>query len=607
MSQSRLRSRSPSSLRSWTNSIPLEPLEHRPQDDAPSHASAGPSSDPAEIALPGSRQSLAIASEVEGGRHNHEDLSVNAVEAIAGIEPSSLQSVSGYGRDSNASQARTSVLELEAAATAPHSSADAYLGSPASSAESQEEASSCNATIGARAVRSSLEQIERICPVLPSSVLLPDSTSTSLHSSASISSYLGLQHLSSVVPSCLPLPESANSLSGRHASANNSRAGTSDTLSPVAATQAPFGSLEQIQRFDPDRPVLPSHVALPGSADGLSGRDTSARSSSAGASSYVASTHATPSSLEQLQRLDPGHSIPPSSVPLPESTETLPEEGTSVALPMIESYWQRVLPLQGVLPHLSLNLLTNSRHLYAGKVACFDNLDNGAVFNLGQFNMKVESDRSGLTGTLAYLQHDWDQTVTSRMILVEDMCPVVIEMLGRTFGLDPEFFAEHLNQSGYQTADWNDPPPARWNTAYTDKLYSSMTWCRPVYQNTKLTEWLQTPDDLLSTMKGSKENASRVKWRDAYFTAQGKRNTDAREHRLVLETNIFRQSWGLSARPLGSDLLSRQVLAPQTADWQLPQFNTIRLVPTAWQERVSVCVCRSSSGIPIGKSFDCPA
>lgn len=575
----------------------------------------------------------------------HEDLSVKATPGGL-IEPSSaamsadrsivrtssLQSVRADEREPNASPVHASVLELKAArvarvpanayyglpspflgsqeetesGAAVHVSADAYSGSPIASAGSQQEANFRHEALGARPASSSLEQLQRACSVAPSNVLLPGSSNTSLAESESVSSFLQLQPLSPVVASCVPLPESSDNLSGRDTPAKNTTASPSIMPGHVATTQAPSSSLEQIQRVDPDCPVLPSRVALPESADGLSGRGISAKSSSAGTSSFVATTHTTLSSLEQLQQLDPGHPVLPPNVPLPKSTETLPGEGMFVPPPMDESYWQRVLPLQEILPHLKLNLLTIGRHWHAGKVACIDKLANGTVLNLGQFNMKRGSDRSGLATTLALLQLGWDQIIASRVILVEHLCPVVIEMLAR-IGLDPDFFAEHLNQSGYQSADWKDPPPARWNTAYTEKVYSSMAWCRPVYQNTKLTEWLQTPDDLLSKLKGSKDNASKVMWRDADFTDQGTRNTDIKEHRLVLETNIFRQNWGLSARPLCSDLLRRQVLDPQAADWDEPQFKTITSVPTAWQERLSVCVCSSPNGTPIGKSFDCPA
>lgn len=67
-----------------------------------------------------------------------------------------------------------------------------------------------------------------------------------------------------------------------------------------------------------------------------------------------------------------------------------------------------------------------------------------------------------------------------RLIIVEDLSLETIHFLGRQFGVSPEFFEEHLLNSGYEGANYNDLPASTWTAAGMNKSHVSVKWHRPV-------------------------------------------------------------------------------------------------------------------------------
>lgn len=68
------------------------------------------------------------------------------------------------------------------------------------------------------------------------------------------------------------------------------------------------------------------------------------------------------------------------------------------------------------------------------------------------------------------------------LIVVEDLSKQNIFGLGDHFGISPEFFEEHLLNSGYGFTEehYNDPPSTTWPTAHLTKSHKSIKWYRPV-------------------------------------------------------------------------------------------------------------------------------
>jgi hypothetical protein len=93
---------------------------------------------------------------------------------------------------------------------------------------------------------------------------------------------------------------------------------------------------------------------------------------------------------------------------------------------------------------------------------------------------------------LEYLQKERETDVAYRLILVEDLSPGIIEILGATLEADPEFFAEHLIDSGYHER-YTPEPSREWNTRGCKKQYFSMQWQRPVRLTTEQWEHAKNP------------------------------------------------------------------------------------------------------------------
>jgi hypothetical protein len=387
----------------------------------------------------------------------------------------------------------------------------------------------------------------------------------------------------------------------------SSRPSLFGSVSSMVTVNAISDSFEQLDRL---QPLAPCDIPLP-AIPKLSLPYSPAGSFESGSS--LENVYVVPDSLEQLQRL---HTVVPSKIPLPDSTDSLyvygEDEMSSVELSDTayvrgknsrsagKNYVLRTKRLAGFLPHLKI-LERKGRRELVGNVACVDYLDDGATFRItAEINVIKAMDvfhDSTLLSDLQYISSTADDTTEMKLILVEDLCPALIDILGTTFKLDPEFFAEHLNRSGYNTDDYRDVDPTRWNSAHLEKDYVSITWCRPVYQHPLVTEWLRTPSKLLKKQENPEDNSVGVSWRDAVFNEKNELNREAKLHKLGVDTNIFRQSWTLSAR--SNESYPDTVL--QAADYHQLDRTTRHLVPTAWQERASFCRCVGSNGVPMGK------
>lgn len=276
--------------------------------------------------------------------------------------------------------------------------------------------------------------------------------------------------------------------------------------------------------------------------------------------------------------------------------------------PIRQDYWENIKPLAQVLPHLqAIQPHNGGRHQYVGRLKSIDYFNNGTAPRAGiYFKVGPRFDHDQLVAELQNMKRTHDDTVAFRTIVVEDLCSEVIAALGSVFELDPELFAEHLNRSGYNHADYEDPTPTRWNTAHLQKDHASMTWMRPVYQSVKVAELLQDPISILDTSKESPETTSTATksslvWRDAEFNIKGERDTQAMEHTPQVDTNIFRQSRLLSARSIPrADLRGVEDEVPQTGPHLQNNQNKNEFLPAAWEERVSFCYPEEYTGTPIG-------
>ena len=283
------------------------------------------------------------------------------------------------------------------------------------------------------------------------------------------------------------------------------------------------------------------------------------------ASEVISTDHASPSDAhpERVPLPSSGvNSIEPSlNEPL---THTIPHDGQSqIAAPRSLVYMNYLDQICKHLPHLT-NIRSASRRDYT-RIIVFDysgsTLDSCREFRVEfdgreQFS-KYDELRSSVYGGLL-------PNIDTRLLVVEDLSPSLIDLLGSTFNIVPEFFEEHLHRSGYHSGKENEHPPQTWSTNSMRKSYVSLKWYRPV------TRWAQEPNSLeqrrvlLDRERGLLEGSY-----DVVHTA-GNREGSVSIVKYAIETltNIFRPEWAMSTDPDG--------IIPLTA-------------PSGWEERATAC------------------
>jgi hypothetical protein len=128
--------------------------------------------------------------------------------------------------------------------------------------------------------------------------------------------------------------------------------------------------------------------------------------------------------------------------------------------------------------------------------------------------------------------------VQEHVFLVENLSRRAIHVLGEAFNVTSEFFEEHLLNSGYSGAQYNDPPARIWKIAGLTKSYALIQLFRPTYRLPPHLSGL----DLENLLKGRLE------------FALGKS-----EHELEARTNIFRSEWVLQTDPGRKSGKSREI------------------------------------------------
>lgn len=168
----------------------------------------------------------------------------------------------------------------------------------------------------------------------------------------------------------------------------------------------------------------------------------------------VSRTPSTQSPRQEDQILDPAQLVPHAI------------EGTSPP-----SYGEIIKNAEKVLEHIKNGSVgKDSRHEETSITYydCFDNIIS---------DPKYIGDSANIAA-LCHLSED----VQQRHIFVEDLSKPTIDKLGENFSINPEFFEEHLLNSGYAGGKYDSPPARNWSTASFDKSYMSFRWIRPVYR-----------------------------------------------------------------------------------------------------------------------------
>lgn len=144
------------------------------------------------------------------------------------------------------------------------------------------------------------------------------------------------------------------------------------------------------------------------------------------------------------------------------------------------------------------------------------------------------------------------ENVKQRLLIVPDLAPQIINLLGNLFGFSPEVFEEHLINSGYKGAKYDDKPAHTWSTAKMKKSYASIKWYRPVQRLAVAPYSSRDLEVLLDPTQG-----------------RLKRTPDSSKDLHVYQTqsNIFRSEWDM---------------------WTDPKITTQDERISGWEERATV-------------------
>ncbi|KAJ5788393.1 Mg2+ transporter protein CorA-like/Zinc transport protein ZntB [Penicillium paradoxum] len=274
---------------------------------------------------------------------------------------------------------------------------------------------------------------------------------------------------------------------------------------------------------------LPEAISLP---------DSHASSSNAG--EHGLNQNSPKDSLEII--LKSGPPVIPSAIPLPGVRRKKRKSGSA--------YDQTLENAGKVLEHIREgNVRKHSRHQRTS-IVCYD------------YSNSVRSEPKTIQkakdiASLAYT----GPNIQQRLLIVEDLSKPTINALGGTFGINPEFFEEHLLNSGYAGAEYDMLPARMWATASLKKSYVSMRWIRPVYR-VPMYSSNRSMKDLAKISISGKENPvetvgdtgkvpPKMQGHIEHFTRHGVVTTR-------VSTNIFRSEWRLWTDPTKASSTKRE-------------------------------------------------
>lgn len=219
----------------------------------------------------------------------------------------------------------------------------------------------------------------------------------------------------------------------------------------------------------------------------------------------------------------------------------------------LDWYNNRVWQLSRKLPKLDLLNHREQRHEGSGRMIIYDYID---VLHTPSPPQSLHFNRywPDLDNFRRDVRLGSGSRIKQRLIFVEDLSSQAVELLGATFQINPEFFADHLQQSGYHdsSAKYAQLYPD-WETLPSVKDHTSFEWYRPILP--------------LMPIKQS--------FRDKLIDGQRPRLSCPypacnRTHNVRTLYNIWRWPWKLS--PIPTD---RQTVEDENS-------------PMGWRERVTV-------------------
>jgi hypothetical protein len=134
---------------------------------------------------------------------------------------------------------------------------------------------------------------------------------------------------------------------------------------------------------------------------------------------------------------------------------------------------------------------TETRHARCSRIVLYDRLETER--HLPPRRSEPWPDQASAPSYLQFrsISRTVADACEQRVVLVEDLSPSLVDLLGATFDIPPHVFEEHLD-SGYKSMNESHKGASAWNICSSAQGYSSMTWYRPVLPLVPLTSRLRT-------------------------------------------------------------------------------------------------------------------
>lgn len=246
-----------------------------------------------------------------------------------------------------------------------------------------------------------------------------------------------------------------------------------------------------------------------------------------------------------------------------EQSETI-RVGRGLSLEQIEAnYNRRIEMLHGVLDHLAKGKVAQEMsRCDSGKVTI---LDSGPSLPYWLRHDLSSRDLKAQYYPDAPLWNLTANGINRRFIIIEDLNPWLIRFCVANLGITPEFFEEHLINSGYTDGKYNDASSKTWKTSGMKRSFVSMKWYRPALR-------LPVPPFSTQDLEGLLSSGN-----------DGIEGTIGKSEYLVkyqAESNIFRSQWDL---------------------WTDLNTTTGMERMCAWQERASIW--KGKAGVDLGNQL----
>ncbi|KAI8933154.1 hypothetical protein NX059_009795 [Plenodomus lindquistii] len=287
------------------------------------------------------------------------------------------------------------------------------------------------------------------------------------------------------------------------------------TISSASISEQVTDSLDQLNVLPPEDVALPSD-------EKSSDRNDNCESGETALSSDVSQSESMSSEQKSVKSIEP--QMEPRLPPLLEQTEA-------------DHYREHINQLAKSLPNFNNVVTTTVRHQWSSRIVLHDRMQNSSIEITRRLEPWAERVSMPSYEEINYTLKNITEDCVQRVIIVEDLAPLLIQFLGATFQIPAHVFEEHLKDSGYDSTRTNWARAATWDTQSLAQGFFSITWYRAILPIVPITPRFRTK--LITNQKVS------VRCVD---------DECERNHNVRVKTagNIWRQSLDLCAE-LGVD------------------------------------------------------